>query len=163
MYEVVDKDTDLTQGDIVDGCQILEWQRTDSGDRKWRAVESVERVIILAQACDVANPTISKLLVGHVHSAEKLVADKVLAGAMIRDQIRKHRRFRWYFLPSAEGFPESVIDLRDVFSAPRQMLEQLAADGHRVCRLVTPYREHLAQHFSVTYSRIGLPEPYGTE
>jgi hypothetical protein len=31
-----------------------------------------------------------------------------------------------------------------------------------VCRLATPYREHLAQHFSVTYSRIGLPEPYGT-
>jgi hypothetical protein len=27
--------------------------------------------------------------------------------------------------------------------------------------LITPYREHLAQHFSVTYSRIGLPEPYG--
>jgi hypothetical protein len=27
---------------------------------------------------------------------------------------------------------------------------------------MTPYREHLAQHFSVTYSRIGLPEPYGT-
>jgi hypothetical protein len=27
---------------------------------------------------------------------------------------------------------------------------------------MTPYREHLAQHFAVTYSRIGLPEPYGT-
>jgi hypothetical protein len=41
-------------------------------------------------------------------------------------------------------------------------LEGLRDRGKHVCRLITPYREHLAQHFSVTYSRIGLPEPYGT-
>jgi hypothetical protein len=41
-------------------------------------------------------------------------------------------------------------------------LEGLRDQGKLVCRLITPYREHLAQHFSVTYSRIGLPEPYGT-
>ena len=42
------------------------------------------------------------------------------------------------------------------------LLEGLQARGKHVGRLMTPYREHLAQHFSVTYSRIGLPEPYGT-
>ena len=26
----------------------------------------------------------------------------------------------------------------------------------------TPYREHLVEHFTVTYSRIGLPDPYDT-
>jgi hypothetical protein len=30
------------------------------------------------------------------------------------------------------------------------------------CRIVTPDREHLAQHFAVTYMRIGLPDPYET-
>jgi hypothetical protein len=45
---------------------------------------------------------------------------------------------------------------------PRALLEGLRDAGEHVCRLMTPYREHLAQHFSVTYSRIGLPEPYET-
>ena len=28
--------------------------------------------------------------------------------------------------------------------------------------LLSPYREHLAQHFAVTYMRVALPEPYPT-
>ena len=40
---------------------------------------------------------------------------------------------------------------------------KLARQGKRVCRIETPYREHMAQHFSVTYSRIGLPQPYETQ
>jgi hypothetical protein len=28
--------------------------------------------------------------------------------------------------------------------------------------LLSPYREHLAQHFAVTYMRIGLPAPFET-
>ena len=38
-----------------------------------------------------------------------------------------------------------------------------ACRRNRVCRLVTPFREHHNQHFGVTYSRIGLPEPYATD
>jgi len=45
----------------------------------------------------------------------------------------------------------------------RGLLEELAAEGKRVGALTTPYREHMAQHFAVTFSRIGLPEPYETE
>jgi predicted ATP-grasp superfamily ATP-dependent carboligase len=59
--------------------------------------------------------------------------------------------------------PESVIDLRDVHSVPRVVLEQLVADGKRVASLMSPYREHLAQHFAVTYMRVALPEPYATQ
>ena len=56
----------------------------------------------------------------------------------------------------------TLVDLRDLHTVPRTMLEGLRDQGKLVCRLVTPYREHLSQHFSVTYSRIGLPESYGT-
>jgi predicted ATP-grasp superfamily ATP-dependent carboligase len=42
------------------------------------------------------------------------------------------------------------------------VLEQLIAGGKRVASLVSPYREHLAQHFAVTYMRVALREPYGT-
>jgi hypothetical protein len=53
--------------------------------------------------------------------------------------------------------------LRDIHTIPSAMLQELARGGKRVCAIDSPYREHLAQHFSVTYSRIGLPEPYDTE
>ena len=43
------------------------------------------------------------------------------------------------------------------------MLEHGVKQGSRICRVATPYREHLAQHFATTYSRIGLPLPYQTD
>jgi hypothetical protein len=43
------------------------------------------------------------------------------------------------------------------------VLGQLIRGGKRRCRVVTPYRERLAQHFAVTYMRIALPEPYETQ
>ena len=44
----------------------------------------------------------------------------------------------------------------------RPKLHVAIAAGGRQLRLTSPYREHLAQHFAVTYSRIELPEPYET-
>jgi feruloyl esterase len=41
--------------------------------------------------------------------------------------------------------PESVIDLHDLHTVPRAVLERLIADGKRIGRLLSPYREHLAQ------------------
>ena len=63
----------------------------------------------------------------------------------------------------AIALPESLVELRNLHTVSRPTLEQLTAQGKWVCRLVTPYREHLAQHFAVTYMRIGLPEPYETQ
>jgi hypothetical protein len=80
--------------------------------------------------------------------------------------MRCHLVFGWYFLPAATtpvSLPESLIDLRDVHSVPRVALEQLIKGGKRVASLASPYREHLAQHFAVTYMRVALPEPYATQ
>jgi hypothetical protein len=102
-------------------------------------------------------------LVASVHTASELVKRNVLQGRMIRDQIRTHRVYGWYFLPGGPALGESIVDLRDLHTVPRVMLERLIREGNRLTRITTPYREHLAQHFSTTYSRIGLPEPYETE
>ncbi len=58
--------------------------------------------------------------------------------------------------------PESIVDLRDIHSVPRVVLEELIARGKRVATLLSPYREHLAQHFAVAYMRVALPAPYET-
>ncbi|MCA9265056.1 MAG: hypothetical protein KDA60_14450, partial [Planctomycetales bacterium] len=92
-----------------------------------------------------------------------LVDAGLLKPKSIVDNVRNHRVYGWYFLPADNEFPESIVDLRDIHTLPRQMLAELVHSGKRVVSLDSPYREHLAQHFTVTYGRIGLPEPYDTE
>jgi hypothetical protein len=157
----------LSQGDIIDDCPLVFWADLTREVSAGVEPESVEaRVIILTQACDLANDKTVRAMVAVIHDAAGLVRTGRVKEKFIRDNVRKGQVYGWYFLPahsSCPGFPESLVDLRDVHTVPRALLEGLRDKGKLVCRLTTPYREHLAQHFSVTYSRIGLPEPYETE
>lgn len=156
----------LSQGDILDGCplfrQLAEADEInlDEMPARWFA-----RVIVLTQACDLSQAKTSKLLVAVVHDAAELVRKGVLKASTIRDQVRRGLVYGWYFLPKAPAvfLSESIVDLHDLYTVSRRILDHLLAQGRRVARLATPYREHLAQHFSVTYSRIGLPEPFESE
>ena len=56
----------------------------------------------------------------------------------------------WYFLPAAPApvtLAESIVDLRELHTIERRTLEYLVDAGERVCRIRTPWREHLAQAF----------------
>jgi hypothetical protein len=168
MFIVPASESPLTQGDILDECPLVGLDVTESPSdlrnipvQRWRA-----RVIVLTQACDLAQAKSGRVLIAPVHDAQKLVDAGVLRGPIVRDQMRRHMVFGWYFLPAATApvpLSESLIDLRDVHSVPRVVLERLINGGKRVASLESPYREHLAQHFAVTYMRVALPEPYATQ
>jgi len=157
----------LMQGDLIEDCPLvglnlasLPLDLNDPATKWWPA-----RVIILTQTCDLAQGKVDSVLVAPVHDAQQLVAAGVLKGTVVRDQLRRHLVFGWYFLPAAMApvhLLESLIDLRDVHSVPRVVLQQLIGSGKRLASLMSPYREHLAQHFAVTYMRVALPEPYAT-
>lgn len=160
MYQLVSVKESLTQGDIVEGCPVTILTRTESG---WAPEESFERVLVLTQACDIANNKVTRVQAAVIQEAEKLVQLGSLSRATIRDHVRLHRVFGLYFLPEwGAHMPESIVDLRDLHTIPLELINELVAKNDRV-RLTTPYREHLAQHFAVTYSRIALPEPYQTK
>jgi len=156
----------LSQGGILDDCPLVSWadqtREVTEGDKP---ISVRARVIVLTQACDLANDKAVRAVVAVVHVAVHLVETGRVKEKFIRDNVRRGQVYGWYFLPAHPTcplFPESLVDLRDLHTVPRALLEGLQDRGKYVCRLITPYREHLAQHFSVTYSRIGLPEPYGT-
>jgi hypothetical protein len=153
----------VTQGDIFDDCPLLLWEAAMDAGAEPMAATTRTRVVVLTQACDLALGKATRVLVAVVHPARYLVERGVVTAKTVRDQIRTHRVYGWYFLPDGLAVEESIVDLRNLHTIPRVMLEQLARSGKRVCRIATPYREHLAQHFSTTYSRIGLPEPYPTQ
>ncbi len=166
MYQMLPAEALLSQGDVIDDCPVFGLDDSavpvnlGAGPIRWQA-----RVITLTQACDLAQKKATRVVVAVVHTAQHLVDQGILKSSLIRDQLRRGLVYGWYFLPAAPspiGLSESIVDLRDLHTVPQAVLEHLISDGKRVCRLITPYREHLAQHFATTYSRIGLPEPYET-
>lgn len=167
MYEGVSADSPLLQGDVIEDCPLFSLDDPNAvSDLTVSPVRWQSRVVVVTQACDLVQTKTARVVVAPVHSAQKLVDRGILKASVIRDQIRRGTVFGWYFLPTAPkplSMPESVVDLRDLHTVSRAVLERLIAGGKRVCRIMTPYREHLAQHFAVTYMRIGLPEPYQTE
>lgn len=167
MYATVPSSEPLVQGDIIDGCPVFALESAsasvdiDGDPKRWKS-----RVIVLTQACDLAQAKSVRALVALMHTAQDLVNRGAVKATTVRDQIRRGQVYGWYFLPAAPApvpLPESLVDLHDLHTISRPVLEHLIATGRRVCRVLTPYREHLAQHFAVTYMRIGLPEPYQTE
>ncbi len=152
----------------MDDCPLVAWsdEETSSEEADAAMQQWTTRVIVLTQACDLEQAKTRRVLVAAVRDAQNLVDQGILKGAVIRDHMRRHLVFGWYFLPEARtptSMPESIVDLRDVHSVPRQILHRLIAAGKRVASLPSPYREHLAQHFAVTYMRVALPEPFGTK
>jgi hypothetical protein len=167
MYEGSSVESPLSQGDVIEGCPLFSLDDPNAvADLTVSPVRWQSRIVVLTQACDLAQTKTMRVVVAPVYSAQKLVDRGILKTSLIRDQIRRGTVYGWYFLPTAPEplvMPESVVDLRDLHTVSRAVLERLIADGKRVCRIRTPYREHLAQHFAVTYMRIGLPGPYKTE
>jgi hypothetical protein len=163
MYKEREPGSPVTRGDILDDCPIVALEEADpDGDPARGRV----RVIVLTQACDLAQSKATRAVVALVHTASHLVETGILKAETVRSQVRLGRTFGWYFLPAAPlpvHLPESIVDLRDLHTASTAILQRLLGEGKGVCQLSTPYREHLAQHFGLTYMRIGLPEPYETQ
>lgn len=156
----------IDQGDIIEGCPVTQVTSYDLDDLARSAIVSAPaRIFVLTQTCDLANQKVSIATVAIVVDAQDLVTRGLLKAADVRGPIRAGRVFGWYFLPASAtlGLPEMIVDLRQLHTVRLDMLTDLCRRGHRRARLQTPYREHLARHFSDTYGRIGLPEPYETE
>src|SRR5438477_4232107 len=167
MYETAAPDDILSQGDLIDDCPLITirtWPPepgTEVPSESWTI-----RVVVLTQACDLAQDKTSRVVVAPVHEAAELVARNILKSGTIRDQVRRGQVFGWYFLPGAPApinLAESIVDLRELHTIERRTLEYLVSARKRVARIRTRWREHLAQHFGVTYTRIALPEPYATQ
>jgi len=109
-------DPDLSQGDILDDCPILVWKPEPPLDFDVPPEIRIIRVVVLTQACDLAQDKTTRVVVAPVHDAAELVARNILKAVAIRDQVRRGQVFGWYFLPAAPApvtLAESIVDLRE--------------------------------------------------
>ena len=166
IYSRPDISLPIDQGDIVEECPTVEIDHdanTSGGTPKVTVVH--KRVMVLTQTCDLTHDKAKHAVVARVYEAQFLVDQGVLKQADVRGPVRAGRVFGWYFLPSSRslGLPESIVDLRSLHTVSLDLLAELCRAGKRIAHLESLYREHLAQHFAQTYSRIGLPMPYETD
>mgnify|MGYP007073184494 CR=1 FL=1 len=166
IYHPRDPSDRIDQGDMINGCPILTIGRFDRQDPANPAAGcTLSRVVVLTQACDLAQGKASRAVVAVCYPAQQVIDDGALKPSEVKGPVRAARVYGWYFLPAhaAYGIPELLVDLRQIHTVEVGVLVELCRDGNRNAGLATPYREHLAKNFAATYSRIGLPEPYQTE
>src|SRR5947209_6368633 len=139
LYEVPDRAEPITQGDLFDECPLFRLQVTADVDLQANPTRWQARVVVLTQACDLAQAKSTKVLVAMIQPAQFVVDQGVLKASAVRDQVRRGLVYGWYYLPAAPppiALPESIVDLREVHTVPRQVLERLSSDGKRLCRFV---------------------------
>lgn len=166
IYRLPSPEEAIDQGDIVEGCPILSLVRFDPDKPSEIEVKhTLQRIIVLTQACDLANQKASRIIAALVFDALKVVQDQFLKASDVRGPLRSGRIFGWYFLPKSveSGLPEMIVDFRQLHTIRLDLLATLCQRGQCRARVQPLYREHLAKHFADTYSRIGLPQPYETE
>src|SRR5687767_3738621 len=120
----------LSQGDILNDCPVFR-HRPDG-----LAQRGEVRGVVLTQACDLEQRKAQYVLIALVYPAEEFVRAGGAKVSTVRDQVRLGKTFGQYFLPEAPppiGLPESIIDLRDLHTVPRDLLDGLVAAGKRVC------------------------------
>lgn len=91
MYETPNAADSLTQGDIFSNCPIISFVTSDDGS--YRVAEFEANVIVLTQACDLANAKTQRVQVCIVHDVQTIVAQGVVTANVVRDQVRNHRVF----------------------------------------------------------------------
>ncbi len=155
MYERHPPSESISQGDIIDDCPVFGHDPSEDPDAeplRWSI-----RGVVLTQACDLVQEKATRVVIAQVHSARDLVERGLLKVPLIRDQIRRGLVYGWYFLPAAPpplDFPESIVDLRDLHTIPKGILNRLITEGKRVCRIQTPlsrapgatFRRHVFAH-----------------
>lgn len=70
IYQPVLPEQPLTQGDILDDCSLRSWETTPDG---LKMIELSQRVLVLTQACDLAQAKTSRVVVAVLHEAHALV------------------------------------------------------------------------------------------
>jgi len=166
-FELVAERT-LTQGDVLFSCPVprVESYAYPLDDVLDVFVETHDLAVV-SQSCDLENAKIDEVLLAVVRDYRQLVDTEGRVNTFIRSKSWRKAAVNGDFPPysvlperkEAPELPWSLVDFHHLYTLPRGYVEDFAeASGARL-RLVTPYREHLAQAFARFFMRVGLPAP----
>lgn len=173
-YELVEESEELEQGDYIDDCSVITptyipikietGVPSSAGGYQAKGNTARHNVVIVSQSCDLENGKLDYVLlcprISYSDLAKSYV-DRPNQFHSYLEEIRLGRRHRYCMLHqcSFDEFPQEIqiIDLGQVFSVPYHVMKQMAKSGGKRLRLLSPYKEKLAQAFAYYYMRVALP------
>lgn len=161
-YSIVGPADGLEQGDIVFSCPILEPIEDNEKDQITANLLSYD-VIIMSQSCDLANEKLKIVIVCPFWPLDVFESiEEQFKSKKNKEHLRKGHQPNYHLLNSCnldEKFDANflVVDFRSIFGVPYTTLKKLAIKTERRIRLLSPYKEHLAQAFARFFMRVGLP------
>lgn len=169
----------LDQGDVIGPCPLPQflvqhegWNNDLLSDPTYDKAAQ-ELVIVVSQTCDLertGKERLNSVAVCPVYRVTTLLGNDIYAPDMEATgkpvtkknltSLRKGGMVGYHYLPSYHGdpeFPESAVDLLQVYTVPRQLLQYLVEIGRRKLTMNPPYRECLGHDLGRVFSRVGLP------
>ena len=183
-YENIEVSKPLSQGELIFDCPLITWKaekithldKLDSAILQAATQAIRADVIVMTQACDLANNKVDNvILCPHLSIDEfkkswesdnlkKLQTPTPKSWKSMCDNICNG--FMWNLaMLNGGNIGETKIDNRiiyfnEVYTIPRIFLESIIKrPGIKRIQLKPPYREHLSQAFARFFMRVGLPTP----
>lgn len=159
-YEVVESDDTLLQGDFIQECPIVIPPSKMSGEVEIDIV--TYNVVVMSQSCDLEHGKLDLVLVCPIWSLSELEEkNSYYKSRKGKEALRRGYLPGYHLLNKCEieGFETdySVVDFRNVYGVPSEVLTDLVKKKDKRLRLLPPYREHLSQAFARFFMRVGLP------
>lgn len=158
---------DIEQGDLFFDCPVIRptsytFPLPDEID-----VNAEDHdVVVLTQTCDLENDKVLDVLLAKVQLYSDLVKisgsrNPAIKGRNWRASVRKGEQPPYVLVPHGSNSHAdwAIVDFHHLFTVPKQYLVGLATQLGTRPRLVSPYKEHLAQAFAGYMMRVGLPNP----
>lgn len=167
-YEVVAAEAKLAQGELIPQCPIIippPPTEITAGNQPNVRVEPMA-VVVVSQSCDLEHGKLKAVLVAAYWPADDFLCS---LPAQHRDKVKAqllegaHPAF--HFMNGSRiqdhAMPAAVVRFRNTHGVDHAFLtEHVQRQGDRL-RLLSPYREDLAQAFARYFMRVALPVERG--
>jgi hypothetical protein len=170
-YEIV-KDTDeLEQGDFIEDFEVLiptyipDETEIDTPNYRAKGISNKYNVVIVSQSCDLDNGKLEYVLLCPRIDYSLYIEENKQFGAKAITKNLQNIEKGWqpkYCMLNKCDLPElpceiQLVELGKVYSVPYNILKQMIRPYSKRLRLLSPYKEKLAQAFAYYYMRVALP------
>lgn len=176
-YDKLEKPSSyITQGDIIFDCSIYrpiipdvaDDESNEFSNSENRDIE-VEKIvftgIVMTQACDIEQNNVGMVIVCPVKTIYEVGQEsgwtmqkaKSHLGSIAKNQMPAYFLLNKYTEGADMLMEYMIVDFKNVFSIPIDVLRMMAKNNAMRLRLKSPYRESLAQAFGRFFMRVGLP------
>jgi hypothetical protein len=160
-YGLAKADEPLLQGDFVNSCPIVVPLAAIQSGRVPAEVIEYD-VVVMSQSCDLEQKNLDLVLVCPIWLLSEFEGrNPNYKSKKMKESLRRGYLPGYHLLDKCEidSFQTDylVVDFRNVYSVPFDLLANIAKRKGKRLRLLPPYREHLSQAFARFFMRVGLP------